>query len=185
MRHGLQMPIDVGIVCIEHDHLIASMSQTPVTSIDQDPPSVGYEAAKLLDSLMNGQRTPDEPLLVRPHGLICRQSTDTTMTNDRLVSSALTFIRNNFHKPIRVADICESLDVSRRHMEHRFRNSINSTPANEIRRIRLENVKRLIVETTFSFEQIAIMCGYDYGEVMARAFKQAFDMTPGEFRKSH
>lgn len=184
MRTGIHVPIDVGIVCIEHDHLMASMSQTPLTSIDQDPPSVGYEAAKLLESLMNGKASPDEPLLIRPHGLICRQSTDSTMTTDRLVSTALTFIRNNFSKPIRVTDVCEKLDVSRRHLEHRFRVSINSTPAHEIRRIKLENVKRLIVETNLSLEQIAVMCGYDYAEVMTRAFKQAFEMTPGEFRKS-
>lgn len=181
---GLHIPHDVGIVCIEHDHLIASMSETPLTSVDQDPLSVGYEAARLLDALMNGEPAPDEPILIRPQGVICRQSTESATTSDEVVKRALEFIQHSFTKPIRVGDICGKLDISRRQLEHRFRLAINSTPANEIRRARLANVKRLLVETSLSLDKIAVMSGYDYSEVMTRAFKQAFGKTPGEFRKS-
>ena len=183
MELGLHVPHDVGIVCIEHDHLIASMSQTPLTSIDQDPLTVGYEAARLLESLMQGGDSPDEPILVRPQGVIARQSTVTATTSDAVVRSALEFIQSNFAKPIRVGDICAKLNVSRRQLEHRFRQAINSTPANEIRKTRLANVKRLLVETSLGLDKIAVMSGYDYSEVMTRAFKKEFGNTPGEFRK--
>ena len=181
---GLHVPHDVGIVCIEHDHLMASMSDTPLTSIDQDPLSVGYEAARLLDSMMNGARSPDEPILIRPQGVVCRQSTEAAKTEDEVVKAALQYIKENYTRPIRVGDICAILDVSRRQLEHRFRLAINSTPANEIRMARLTNVKRLLVETSFSLDKIAVLSGYDYSEVMTRAFKQKFGYTPGEFRKS-
>lgn len=180
---GLHVPHEVGIVCIEHDHLIASMSETPLTSIDQDPLMVGYEAARLLESLMAGNSSPSEPILIRPQGVICRQSTDTASTSDEVVKAALEFIQSNFPKPIRVGDVCAQLDVSRRKLEHRFRIAINSTPANEIRRVRLANVKRLLVETSLSLREVALLSGYDYAEVMSRAFKKAFGTTPGDFRK--
>lgn len=180
----LHVPHEVGIVCIEHDHLIMAMCETPLTSIDQDPLSVGYEAARLLDSLMNGGSPPDEPILVRPQGIIRRQSTEAATTQDEIVRNALQFIQATYAKPIRVGDICEHLEISRRQLEHRFRQAINSTPANEIRRARLANVKRLLVETSLSLDKIALMSGYDYTEVMTRAFKQAFGTTPGEFRKT-
>ncbi len=181
---GLHVPHDVGIVCIEHDHLMTSMSATPLTSLDQDPLMVGYEAARLLHSLMNGGAPPDEPILIRPQGVICRQSTETATTSDEIVRAALQFIQENFARPIRVGDLCAKLDISRRQLEHRFRLAIDSTPANEIRRARLAHVKRLLVETSLSLEKIAVMSGYDYAEVMTRAFKQSFGNTPGEFRKS-
>jgi len=182
---GLHIPHDVGIVCIEHDHLMASMSAIPLTSIDQDPANVGYEAARLLDSLLNGGKPPEVPVRIRPQGIICRQSTETATNEDELVRQALQFINDNFSRPIRVADISTKLDLSRRQLEHRFRHAINSTPANEIRRIRLANVKRLLVETSLGLDKIAVMSGYDYTEVMTRAFKQAFSQTPGEYRKTH
>lgn len=180
----LHVPHDVGIVCIEHDHLIAAMSRTPLTSIDQDPVSVGFEAARLLDSLMDGKAGPEEPRLIYPHGIICRQSTETSTTDDKVVETALHYIRENFSRPIRVDDICARVEVSRRQLEHRFRAAIDSTPANEIRRARLANVRRLLVETPWCIDRIAVMSGYDHPEVMTRAFKQSFGRTPGEYRKS-
>lgn len=184
-RLGLHIPHDVGIVCIEHDNLLASMSSIPLTNIDQDPAVVGYEAAKLLDSLMHGAAPPADPVLIRPQGIICRQSTETATNEDKLVREALQFISENFARPIRVADIAKELDISRRQLEHRFRHAIDSTPANEIRRIRLSNVKRLLLETSLGLDKIALNSGYDYTEVMTRAFKQAFGQTPGEYRKTH
>lgn len=184
MEHEVHVPHDLGIVCIEHDHLIAAMCETPLTSIDQDPLSVGYAAARLLDELMHGGKSPDEPLLIRPHGIILRQSTEIATTEDSIVAAALEFIQEAYARPIRVGDICEKLDISRRQLEHRFRDSINSTPANEIRRVRLANVKRLLVETSLSLDKIANMSGYDYTEVMTRAFKQVYGKTPSEFRKT-
>ena len=156
------------------------MCETPLTSIDQDPLSVGYEAARLLDSLIHGGKSPDEPILVRPQGIIRRQSTEAARTEDPVVAAALKFIQESYSRPIRVGDVCEKLDISRRQLEHRFRDAIQSTPAGEIRRTRLANVKRLLVETSLSLDKIALMCGYDYTEVMTRAFKQAFGKTPGE-----
>jgi LacI family transcriptional regulator len=46
-----------------------------------------------------------------------------------------------------VSDLQKALFVSRRSLEHRFTQALGRTPAVEIRRARLEHVRRLLIET--------------------------------------
>lgn len=181
----LQIPHDVGIVCIEHDHLLASLSGTPISSIDQNPHQVGYQAAALLDEMMQGKSPPPKPILVQPLGVVCRQSTDRTVTDDDVVRKALDFIRLNYAQPIQVTHVCRELDVSRRSLENHFRLSVRSSPALEIRRARLDNVKKLLAETLLPLDRVAAMSGYEHVAAMMRAFKREFGQTAGHYRKLH
>ena len=49
----------------------------------------GYQAAAVLDRLMNGEAAPTEPMLIEPGGVACRASTDILAIDDEALATAL------------------------------------------------------------------------------------------------
>lgn len=181
--NGLHVPDDLAVLCAEHDSVMNSLAPVPMSNIDQSPLRVGREAAALLDRLMSGRRAPARPIHVPPVGVVQRQSTDTAAVDDSLVANALRHIRAHAHEPLKVSDLQKALFVSRRSLEHRFTQALGRTPAVEIRRARLEHVRRLLIETDLPLAGIAERTGYQHLEVMVRAFQRQFGLPPGRFRR--
>jgi LacI family transcriptional regulator len=180
----IRVPDEVAIVCSEHDPLISSMATVPLSNIDQAPTRVGYEAAALLDRMMDGEPAPKQPILIPPIGVVHRQSSDTAAVDDPIVAEALAFIRNHLSEPIQVIDLEHRLGLSRRVIEYRFSKVIGRSPAAEIRRARLERARRLLVETDLPIGKIAPLAGFNHPEVFIRAFQREIGMSPGDFRRS-
>lgn len=181
---GYRVPEDLAIIAGDHDELMASISDPPVSCIDHNPIQVGYQAAATLDRLMRGEMVPPVQL-VEPSGIIARQSTDTLAIEDPELAKAIRFIRENAHKPIQVCDVLEVLPISRRALELRFRKALGCSPANVIRQARLERARRLLIETRMPVSQVASGSGFQHQEVMQRAFRKYFKVTPSEYRKKH
>lgn len=180
---GLPVPDDLAVLCAEHDSVMNSLAPVPMSNIDQSPLRVGREAAALLDRLMRGRRAPAKPIHVPPVGVVQRLSTDTAAVDDVLVAKALRMIRDQTHRALKVGDLQAALFVSRRTLEHRFVSALGRTPAAEIRRARLEQVRRLLVETDLPLAAIAERTGHQHLEVMVRAFQRQFGQAPGRFRR--
>ena len=180
---GYRVPEDVAVLCAEHDSLMSSLAPIPLSNLDQAPMRVGYAAAAVLDELMQGQLAPEAPTWVPPIGVVQRQSTDTYAVDDPSVASALRFIRDNAHRPINVGDLLRAEGVSRRFLEQRFKRQLGRTPAAEIRDVRLQRAKRLLVETDFPIPVVAEMTGFQHPEVLIRNFRVAVGTSPGRFRK--
>ncbi len=179
----ISVPDEVSIVCSEHDPLISAMSTVPLSNIDQAPTRVGYEAAALLDRMMDGEPPPEQPILIPPNGVVHRQSSDTAAVDDPTVADALAFIREHISEPIQVIDLQQSLGLSRRVIEYRFAQVLGRSPAAEIRRARLERARRLLVETDLSIAEIAPLAGFNHAEVFIRAFQREIGVSPGAFRR--
>ena len=64
-----------------------------------------------------------------------------------------------------------------------FANALGRTPAAEIRRARLEKVRRLLIETDLPLSAIAERTGHPHVEVMVRAFQRQYGLPPGKFRQ--
>lgn len=179
----LRVPEDVAVLCAEHDSLMSSLAPVPLSNLDQAPARVGYEAAALLDRMIEGAPGPAEPMLIPPIGVVQRQSTDTTAVSDPLVSGALRFIREHAAEPIQVIDLLRAMHVSRRKLEHQFMRVLGTTPAAEIRNARIERTKRLLVESDLPISAIARQAGFNHTEVLIRTFRREVGMPPGEFRR--
>src|SRR5271165_2295671 len=57
-----------------------------------------------------------------------------------------------------------------------------TSPKQEIRRIQLERIKQLLVETDFTLETIAELAGFEHPEYMSVLFKRETGQTPGKYR---
>lgn len=180
---GLSVPEDIAILCIEHDHVFSSLAPIPLTNIDQDPWRVGYTAAKLLNDLMNGVEPPQDPILIPPISVVQRMSTEATVVRDEQIALATRFVYKNARVGIGVIDVVKHVGISRRALETKFKKFLGCTPAAYIRRIQLQCVAKLLRTTQLSIAQVALKTGFEYPEVMMRAFKREYGMTPLEFRQ--
>lgn len=103
--------------------------------------------------------------------------------NDDL-ARALMFIREHAKDGITVSDVVRTCLLSRRSLEQRFREELNRSPGEEIRSVRLQHVRRLLVDTDKSIATIAAESGFASGASLSQAFQKQFGETPGHFRQS-
>ncbi len=176
------IPQSVAILCIEHDHLWSTLAPVPLSNIDQDPWRIGYNAAKLLNAMIKGNPPPAEPILIPPICVMQRRSTEASVVSDPVLKSALDLIYEQAKTGITVKEVVATLGVSRRALEAKFQRYLECTPAACIRRIQLSSVARLLRTTKLSITAIAHRTGYLYPEVLMRAFKREYGVTPMQFR---
>lgn len=179
---GIRVPDEVAVLGGDHDELMSYISSPPLSTIDQPAEQIGYEAARLLDGMMRGKKARRRPLYFPPMRIIVRHSTDTLAIDDEIVRDALQFIQRRAHEGIRVSDVVRELAVARRALEQRFVRLIGRTPAAEIRRVRIEAAKRMLVETDRSIAQISRATGFGHQDLFSRVFRRSVGLTPSQFR---
>ncbi|MFO0790982.1 MAG: DNA-binding transcriptional regulator [Pirellulales bacterium] len=182
---GLHVPHEVAVLGGEYDFLSCTISKPQLSSIDHGGQRVGHMAAQLLARWLRGEVPPREPVLIPPTRVISRQSTDTVAVSDALLAAALKFIREHCHEKIQVSDILREVPLSRRALEKEFQKWLNRSPAEEIRRIRVERAVQMLCDTSWSMPRIASAVGFALPELMTRAFHRELGMAPSEFRKRH
>ncbi|MCR9293278.1 MAG: DNA-binding transcriptional regulator [bacterium] len=181
---GVPVPTEAAVIGVDNDHLICELSEPSLSSVIPDTKRTGYEAASLLDRMMNGEVITDEqPLITQPLGIRLRESTDTVAIEDEQIARALQFIRHRASANIRVRDVLEQVKLSRRAFEHRFKKLVGLTPHEEIQRVRMNRVIELLRETDLTVQQIAERLGFEHAEYLGAAFKREIGQSPGEYRR--
>jgi LacI family transcriptional regulator len=182
---GLDVPHEVAVLGGEHDLLSCTISHPELSSIDHGPRQVGWAAAELLSRLLDGELPPKEPILLSGSRVITRQSTDTMAVGDEMLAAAIRFIKERSHERIHVSDLLRDVPVSRRALEKGFRKCLGRSPAEEIRRVRVDHAVQLLCDTSWPMPKIATACGFERPELMTRAFRRELKTTPSEFRRQH
>ena len=182
---GLRVPEDVCVLGVDNDELLTRVSHPPLSSIMVPSEKIGFEAARVLDQMMNGRPAPTEPVLLAPIGVETRQSTNLLAVTDEDVNSAIRFIRENLHARINVEDILEVVPVNRRYLERKFKTFLGRSPLQEIRRVRIEKGKELLTTTDCSVSEVARRSGFPSPERFASVFHLIVGTTPGKYRKAY
>ena len=181
---SIAVPEEVAVLGVDNDHLLCELSDPPLSSIRCNTQRTGFEAAKLLDRMMNGEQIDSAPVLVAPVGIHARQSTDILAIEDADVAAALRYIREHALEGINVADVVRRVPLSRRVLESRFRKILGRSPHEELTRLKLDRIKELLSETDLSLSEIARRTGFDHDEYMCVFFRNAEGIPPGQFRKT-
>lgn len=180
---GANIPEEVAVVSWDDDRMIAETLEPTITCAVIPAERLGYEAAKLLGRMINGQPAPREPILIPSVNFLnIRQSSDVSRLKDRVVFLAQQFIREHARQPIRVDDVAEALSVSRRKLERDFSRVTEMTVGEAISHAHLEQAKQLLIETDWGLERVAKHSGFGTKVTLHRNFLKAERMTPQEFR---
>jgi len=180
----IRIPDDLALMSGDNDDLLCNVACPPISSVELASHAIGYEACEMLCWMIKTDQVAEKPKLIPPLRVISRHSTDILAVADDDLAEILRFIRARANEGVRVSDIIETFPISRRSLEIRFRELLNRTPAEEIRRVRLESARTLVIETDLSIASIAHRCGFSNGASVSHAFRKYFDMTPGELRRA-
>jgi LacI family transcriptional regulator, galactose operon repressor len=121
---------------------------------------------------------------VKAKRVVTRRSSDVFAVNDADVCAAIKFIRREQGREISVSDVAEEVSVSRRSLEKQFRRVLGRTVLEEIHRARLENAKKLLLETNHPICTVAALTGFRTSDYFVRFFHHRVGMTPRDFRSA-
>lgn len=183
---GLSIPEDIAILGIDNNEAICNISIPRLSSIALNLNKAGYDAAELLYNIitekerLNGQRINIQPLQVKE-----RSSTDVFAIDDPDVVKALRYIRQNSHRLMQVDDIAQHVCSSKRSLQIKFHNLLNTSIHDEIIYAHFLVARSLLIETDVSIDQIAIRSGFRTSSNMRRAFTDIAGMLPHKYRQTH
>jgi LacI family transcriptional regulator len=181
---GIRVPDEVAVIGHHNDELLCELCDPPLSSIIPNARRAGYEAAELLDRIMQGRPIRNQTRLVAPIGVFARKSTEAIAVRDIEIAQAMRFIRDHACEGIGVEDVLKVVPISRTVLERRFQKFLRRSPYEEILRLRLERVKQLLTTTDLSIAQIANQVGFSGVEYLSAMFKRKLGISPREFRRS-
>ena len=184
-ENGLRIPEDIAVVSSGNDLTYCEGFSPKISSVFMDHFGVGYESARLLDLKLQGKEVEKKAYYIPPKGFVARESTDSYAVEDDVVKTALRYIADNSNNNIQVIDVVDQVPVARRSLEVRFQKAVGHSIVDEINRLRITTLKRLLVESDKKINKLYRESGFSSPLHMRRVFSKYTDMTPGEFRKKN
>jgi LacI family transcriptional regulator len=182
---GLQVPDEIAVIGSDNDEVVCGLSDPPLSSVAINFARAGYEAAAALDTLMHGRRKLPPRIVAPATHVVARRSTDMLAIEDVPVARALRFIREQGRQNLSVSAVVSAAGVSRRLLEKRFRKLLGRPILKEIRRVRVDHIARLLVETDLPVAQIADTLGFADMQHVARYFRAEKQASPVAYRRAH
>jgi LacI family transcriptional regulator len=180
----LRVPDDVAVIGVDNDELMCELAVPPLSSVEQGRFQLGYEAAALLDRMMDG-RKPEQPrFCIKPARLVCRQSTNLLMVSDEMVSNALQIIRNGACDGLTMEQLVGELAVSRSTLDNRFKEVLGHTAYAAIQRTRLERAKSLLSQGDMPVKLVAQRAGFGNEQYLTAVMKKETKNTPAQYRRA-
>lgn len=104
--------------------------------------------------------------------------------DDPMVFQAVQMIWNHSHRNFQIDDVIETLPVTRRTLERKFREVLNCSIGSEITRCRIERAKQMLSSTTLPIKQVALAAGFSSTNWMTKVFKSQLGTTPLKYKKN-
>jgi len=181
-RQGVKVPDEVAVLGVDDDELFNTLVTPSLSSIALPAEQIGYQAAAMLDRLMDGAKVQKSPLLLPPLRVVARESTDVLTVNDPDVVLALRFIREQVSQPLQVDDVLDHVALSRRSLERRFRQLVGHSISDEIRHVHVEKAKQLLINTDMAMPQVAAASGFTSATRLGIVFQSQVGEPPTKFR---
>ena len=183
---GLHVPEEVAVLGADNDELICDFALVPLSSVDTDVERQGYEAAALLDRMMNGAKPPKKATLIPPKGVVIRKSSDLIGIQHPHVATAINRIRQHYQEPVTAEELSKGIPMSYRRLQDAFLKYVGRSIAEELRRCRIEHAQRLLVNPDFfTMEDIAERSGFSSAGHMGRTFTRDLGLSPSQYRKKN
>jgi AraC-like DNA-binding protein/mannose-6-phosphate isomerase-like protein (cupin superfamily) len=104
--------------------------------------------------------------------------------NDRIVRTAITYLRDNLARPIGVRDVAVQVQLSERHLERLFNRATGQTVLQHLTTARLTAAAQQLLDHDLPIKQIAAGVGYEDVRYFTTLFRTHMNATPARFRAS-
>ncbi|MCB8878847.1 GlxA family transcriptional regulator [Acidisoma cellulosilytica] len=100
------------------------------------------------------------------------------------IQTALTYARDNLHKPLTVPDLAEAAHLSPRQFSRAFQAETGQSPAKAIENLRVEAARTLMEQSRHPIDVVAQQTGFSDRDHLRRAFLRAFGQPPQVLRRN-
>jgi LacI family transcriptional regulator len=181
---SIRVPEQLAVVGITNDEIACATALVPLSSVDLNPARIGDRAAQLLLRLIAGCRPPRKPILVQPHGVVVRTSSDAFATTDPLIAQITRYARQHLADGVWVNQLARQFGMSRRNLSRLFQERTGTTPIMMLQRLAVERAKHLLANSDLTAPQVAAACGYDHLAHFGVLFRRFTGTTPMAYRES-
>ncbi len=144
------------------------------------PPFLNEETEELRKSAM----IPSTPLqrisflcsyLNRVFNCILNKSRDITET-------IYDYLERRYNEPMYLDKIAKDIGEEQWKMCREFTKATGTTIMKELKRIRIENAKKMLVQNSLTVKEIGIRCGFERPDYFIKSFKDLCGVTPNNYR---
>ena len=108
-----------------------------------------------------------------------------TYSGDTLMNEAYDWLLNNAYSKFNLSELSDRFGLSPVQFSRRFQREFHTKPSEFVKRLRIQKVARLLLETNLTLEQIAERCGYENGFYLSRVFRGFMGISPSEYRNQN
>ena len=159
------------------------------------------QVVTLLQQMLREESNPDEfsaDMIIAMLGqvlmLLLRQAKFPTMdrlktsnnlnSENQIIRRAQQYISDHLREKLSVPLVAQMVDVSPSYLTSLFHKNLQISPAEYIRRLKLQKSKQMIRENSMTFTEIAAALQYSTVHHFSRQFKEKFGITPTEYARS-
>lgn len=98
------------------------------------------------------------------------------------IRNMLSFIHNHYKDKITIAQIADAAGISEREAMRSFRKSLNQSPIEYLISYRLNEAKKLLLNSELPVTEICYQCGFSDSSYFGKVFRRAYGVTPRKYR---
>lgn len=181
--NNIRIPEEIALLGVDNDELMCNLSDPPISSIVLDVEKGGYEAVRLIDQLILKERTESFDIVIKPARFELRQSTEKYNISNPYISKIVNYIEDNFTSEINIDSLTNLVPLSRRNLEMKFKNEMNTSIYQFILDCRIGLFSHLLVTTDRPLFDLALESGFTDYKNISRVFKKFKGCTPVEYRQ--
>lgn len=99
------------------------------------------------------------------------------------IKKATEFISNNYTNHITLEDVANHVNLSPAYLSSLFKETLGVTYKDYLNTIRINESKRLLLNSTYSIIDIAISTGFENQSYFSKVFRKMTGMSPSQYRK--
>lgn len=180
---NIEIPDQLAVIGVKMDDDLHQLNPISLSHIDNNAFKVGYEAAKMLDQLMNGDTDVAKQKLIEPGVIFKRASSNIMAVKHKEVRRALNYIDNYYDNFINVNDVLLNSNITPAALHRAFKRLLGHSILDEITNRRVNKGIKLLETTTLKVKEIAEICGFTSSLRMSQVFKRRCDKNPRQYRK--
>ncbi|WP_338045114.1 helix-turn-helix domain-containing protein [Oceanipulchritudo coccoides] len=169
---------------MDNDRWLCELSQPRLSSMDANVMTAGYQAADLLNRLMQGDKDIPRLTYIDPSKVEERDSSNYLAFEDPEVAFAMRYIKEHACDPITPTDVLKVTGMSNSTAYRKFMKGIGRSIHSEIQRVQMDQVRELLTTTNLSVTAVAQKAGFENIRYLTKVFRDATGLTPTEFRRA-
>jgi len=184
-RAKIKIPSELSIISVGNEESICEAVRPQLTSVELDYRAAGERAAEILDGIMKRKKRLPSPIREKYSALRLeeRRSFFYVGRSKRVAATFHESIRREALSGLRLSSLTKGCGKSVRTLQNTYRQTYGMTARESVLRLRLNEAKRLLRDTSTPIGEIALKCGFRTQSALRALFARRFGLSLRDYRR--